>query len=596
MNVMSPATPRFRRRALATATGLALLASPLAMTAGTSPAQAAEGDEWTYSVTTLETGATNAYDMAYDAVNRKAYYTDGAQRTDTRTKVPTYDTAGNVTGYTFQYGSTPGTGKVIEVNTANSLKRNVDYTGLTRITGVKENAAHSWDGVAAPADGANQTQSQSSLRTHFSPNGIAVDPNTTYDGVADPTIISTHVRQQGTGTGTAGAGLGYGGGIVIWKASQGAPTDADRLWKLDDETPISDGSRRIAVNSVTHKAYIGNFATGRSANPSERRGFITVIDLPTKTVEARVAIPAPASVTDQVKDGGPIGVTVDEVNNDVYVGQITQDNEKLTKLFRIDADGLNTSNPKNKELNASKVVELDAAVPGNARPTYVPEQKRLYVSSYQAQVVSVVDADLASATYGTVIETIQTGRTNSVEVDAGRKLLFSANLQDKEIVVYSTDTYEELLRLPTSGNVSAIAIDPVTGQVWANNFGSSSGGVTDVFTLHAPKTEPTTPGTDQPAATKTATTTTVAAPKKVKANKKATITATVSPVAGGDVTVTATKGKKTKTATGTVLSDGRVLVTLPKLKKGKWTLTAAFAGSPTHQASTSAPVKVKVKK
>ncbi|WP_141003817.1 Ig-like domain repeat protein [Nocardioides humi] len=586
---MSPATPRFRSRVLASATGLALLASPLALTAGTSPAHAAEGDGWSYSVTTLSTGITNAYDMAYDPVHRKAYYTDGNQRTDTRTRVATYDTSGAVNGYTYQYGFTAGTGKVVEINTANSTKRNVDYTGLTRLTGVKENVAHSWTGFAeATTDG--QVQSQSSLRTHFSPNGIAVDPNTTYDGTNDPTIITTHVRQQGYDPVTD-TSVGYGGGIVIWKASQGAPTDADRLWKFDDGEQISDGSRRIAVNSETHKAYIGNFAQGRSADPSSRRGYITVIDLPTKTVDARIAIPAPAAVTDEVKDGGPIGVTVDEANNDVYVGQITQDNTKLTKLFRIDADGLNTSNPKDKTLNASKVVELDAAVPGNARPTYDPTDKRLYVSSYQAKVISVVDADLASPSYGTVIETIQTGQTNSVEVDAERDLLFSANLQDKEVVVYSTETFEELLRLPTSGNVSALAVDPVTHQVWASSFGTSAGGVTDVFTLKAPaKTD--VPSTPAPAATST----TAKAPKKVKASKRAKVTVTVAPAAGGQVTVTATKGKKTKTATATVSATGVAKVKLPKLQKGKWKVTATYAGSPTHAGSTSSTVKVKVTK
>ncbi|GAA1522479.1 Ig-like domain-containing protein [Nocardioides humi] len=65
------------------------------------------------------------------------------------------------------------------------------------------------------------------------------------------------------------------------------------------------------------------------------------------------------------------------------------------------------------------------------------------------------------------------------------------------------------------------------------------------------------------------------------------------PVPGGRVTVTLTKGAKSKQATGT-LAAGAVTVTLPRLAKGKWRLSAAYAGDATYLPAVSATVKVKV--
>jgi len=129
------------------------------------------------------------------------------------------------------------------------------------------------------------------------------------------------------------------------------------------------------------------------------------------------------------------------------------------------------------------VTLLPASVPENARPTYSPELQRLYISSYASPegTITVVDADTDSASYGEVIDTITTGPTNAVAVDGERGLLYSANLGDREVVVYDAESFEELHRLPTTGNALNIGIDPVTRDAWVSNFSQAS--VTDVFTL-----------------------------------------------------------------------------------------------------------------
>lgn len=91
---------------------------------------------------------------------------------------------------------------------------------------------------------------------------------------------------------------------------------------------------------------------------------------------------------------------------------------------------------------------------------------------------------------------------------------------------------------------------------------------------------------------------------KVKVNKvpttkkvgKATITVTgKNGTATGKVTFVLKKGKATKKIKAATLKNGKVAVKLPKLKKGKWKLTAKYAGSSKYKAS-SKTVTVKVKK
>lgn len=553
------------RRALAVTAGVALVVTPLGLVQ-TAQAADTEAGEWTWSRTVLDTGVAQGYQMGVDKVNRKVYFTDAQARTDRREKVKTFNAAGEETGWFWQHSTTGGSAKVVEFDMAEKRwTRDMSYLNLTRIgkNPQKEGQAHVWDGLA------DTVVSQSSMRTHFSPNGIAIDPNTVYDGKVDPTIITTHVRQRGEQA--DGSNNGHGGGIVIYRSSQGAPTDADRLWEFDDKSSISDGSRRVAVNTKTHKAFITNMGTRNDT----RRGYVTVIDLVTKKVEARVAIPKP--VDTRAADGGVIGVTVDEATNTVYAGTISGGGDLKTdqsKIFAIDASSLDTSDPKNKDLNASKVTELAALIPTNARPKFVEEDKRLYVSSYDSGTISVIDADKSSATYGQLLDQVVDGPTNSVEVDPERNLLFSAGLADKELKVYDTETLDEVVTIPTHSRANDIAVDPVTGAVWVGyfSFAGSVADKTEVFDLKAPQRE----ASEVELA--------VAATTFGKAGK-ATVVVTD---AEGD----AAKGAVTVTVDGTevkaTLKRGETTVALPAgLKAGKHVVTATYAGNDTTATSSA---------
>jgi len=569
MNVLSPTTPR-TRRAATVLTGFALVAAPLALTPG---ANAADG-QWSYRIDPVATGVSQAYQAGFDPVNRKLYLTDAQARTDRRAKTPVYDSSGAEIGWNWTYSSTGGSAKVVEVDAASrKVSDTFDYTNLTRLSGKKENEAHSWEGLA------DSVLSQSSLRTHFSPNGIAIDPLTRYDGTIDPTIITTHVRQQGLQP--DGTSKGYGGGIVVFRASQGAPTDADRIWQFDDTEPVSDGSRRIAVNTKTHKAFIGNMGTGRSADPNTRRGYVTVIDLPTKTVEARIAIPAPTGGGD-VKDGGVIGVSVDEANNHVYVGMISQfvDTEQ-TKLFRIDANGLNTGDAQDKTLNASKVTELAAIVPSNARPHYNAVDKRVYVASYDQGKVTVVEGDPAKTTYGQVIATVDSPSVNSVAADPARGVFYTANLGEQKVTAYSTTTFEKLLDIPTGTNTrpNDVHVDPVTHEVWVGHFSfqSSSAQQAQVIKVFEPGVDPSGNG---------AADLDVANSSSVF-GKAASTTVTVTDEDGrsatGNVTLTGAGAART-----VKLKRGQATFALPAtLARTTHTLTFRYAGNSELDAATA---------
>jgi DNA-binding beta-propeller fold protein YncE len=435
---------RFGSRMAGTAAAIAMLAS--AAIAQEAPAQPDNG--WTFAGVSLATGVNTGYQLAFDPVGRQVYLTDANWRAEEKRP----DGSIVVTRY--------ATGKVVVFDVdSRSWVANHSFLGLSRSNGSGDDTAPlDWSTVAADVTTAN------SNRVSFSPNGIAVDGTTTNAaGQPDATIITTSARGRDPV-------LGYGGHVVIYNASQGGPTDADRIWQFEDGTPIFDGIRRVALNTTTHTAYISNFADARGAGA--RPGFVAVVDLLTREVEARVRVP---------ETWGAIGVAVDEENNLIYVGTLTGQG-----LYVIDGDAIDTSNAQDLSLNDAAITQLPAVVGENARPTYSPELKRLYVSTYASPAgkISVIDADPASATYGTVLEVIETGATNSVAVDGERGLIYSANLGDQEVVVYDANTHEELLRMPTTGNALNIGIDPETHDVWVSNFSAAS--FVNVFSVFQP--------------------------------------------------------------------------------------------------------------
>ena len=462
-------TPRLRGP-LAGTLAIALLGGSFAVAApfaaAADPVTTENG--WSYTKETFDTGVRNGYQLALDAANRKVYLSDAAWSAQTRTATKETEEAEVVYGDTV---FTVGNGKLAVFDTA-TRNREDDHSflNLTRNDGTaKENEEFSWEGVSLnwgdnPTFPKTVNQSITSMRTTFSPYGVAVD-GTTPGGA---TIITTTARQRN-------AAAGYGGGVVVYSADQGAPTDDDRVFEFEDGTPVLQGPRRIAVNTVTHKAYVTSLGTQRNNGPDA--GYLTEIDLVTREVTARIAVPGGV---------GAVGVAVDETNNLIYPGAMA-----ASKLYVIDGDQIDRSNPKSFAVNEAAVTELDADMAANQRPTYNAELKRLYVSAYDSKNLYVVDADPESADYGKLIHTIATGPTNAVEVDGERGLIYSANLGDKNVVVFDAETHEKLLTLPTSGNALNIGIDPVSRDVWVSNF--SNVGKVDVFTVESPFTETTAP-------------------------------------------------------------------------------------------------------
>ena len=409
----------------------------------------------------LDTEVVTGYQLALDPVNGTVYNSDANWRQET------WDPA---TGEVDVTREPTGKLSVFDIETRERLDDH-SFLSVTRNDGTgAEGDPYPWGEI--------EPESYSSMRSTFSPYGVAVDP-TNAAGEADATIITTTARQQ-----SQSDEFGYGGGLVLYSASQGAPTDDDRIWEYEEDgEPVLDGPRRIDVNTQTNRAYVTNFASGRSAdNDGTRPGYITVLDTTERGLDAVLAqIPLP------VADNGSIGaidVTVDEDNGLVYVGTIGGGDGNLWVFAEDDieeSDPTETSKAESQEANENVAQELDAQVGLNARPTYIPELQRVYVSSFDEETITVVDADLNSDTYGTALEVIETGPTNSVTADPELGLIYSANLGDQEVAVFATQTHEQVGALPTSGNAVNIAIDPETRDLWVSNFDDA--GIVDVFTI-----------------------------------------------------------------------------------------------------------------
>ncbi|KRB76886.1 hypothetical protein ASE01_08945 [Nocardioides sp. Root190] len=508
MKVNSTATTRWRHRGLTAVTGFALVAAPLALAPQPAQAEGEEESGWSYQVESVDTPISQGYQSAFDPVNRKFYRTDAQARSDVRFRETVYDSNEQEIGWKWGYSTTGGAAKLVEVDAkTKTVSKQFDYTNLTRLNGGRENQAQSWAGIAWSPNGQGQ-QSQSSLRTHFSPNGLAIDPS------ADPTFVSVHVRQQMTGNDitqtNGGANYGYGGGIVIFNKSQGAPTDADRLWKLADGSPILDNARQVAVNTVTNKAYVASM--GAKNGNANRPGHLTVIDLATKTVEARIALPLRDGAFNQVsgdltagQNYGALDVTIDEENEIAYTGLIVSNGGGGTfkvPVIAVDVSDANLVKDGGADLHANdaKVDVLPATVTHNARPVFDADTKRIYVASYSNQTVegqangqiSVVDGDTSSATYGTVIDSVQANYINSVAVDSERGIVYAADNSANVVRAYDADTLEPLIAVPGSGRVNDVAVDEVTGEVWVGmfSFSGTSAATTDVFRIFEPGVEP----------------------------------------------------------------------------------------------------------
>jgi DNA-binding beta-propeller fold protein YncE len=405
-----------------------------------------------YYVESISSGVNEGIQLALDTIAGRIYVADAQWRIERR------DLNGDV------YVARTASGKLVVFDSANrSLIGIHSFLDLSRADGTgSERHPLNWGDLADTGP-----NFRVSVFGHFSPNGLAVDSTTLgSDGKPDATIVTTTARGLD-------AQVGYGGHMVIYNTSQGGPTDSDRIWQFEDGSPIFDGMRRVVVNTTTHKAYITNM--GERSDSSDRRpGFIVVVDLQTRKVEARVQIPV---------DAAPISVAVDEENNLVYVGSMAN-----TKLHVFDAGEVDISSPQDLTLNAGLVTRLDAAEVGsNSRPEYDAATKRLYVAAFDqpSGTITVIDADPISNGYGTVLRSAQAGQVNALTVDAERGLLISANLGDKEVVVHDLNTLDVLLRVPTSGEPTNTVVDPSPGSIWVANAGST--GKVDVITLKAPK-------------------------------------------------------------------------------------------------------------
>jgi hypothetical protein len=90
----------------------------------------------------------------------------------------------------------------------------------------------------------------------------------------------------------------------------------------------------------------------------------------------------------------------------------------------------------------------------------------------------------------------------------------------------------------------------------------------------------------------------VTVPSSVRAGQRARVTVTVATPAGlakasGRVTVTASKGRTARTVRA-VVRGGRVVVTLPRLARGTWTVRAAYAGDASYTAGRTAVARLRV--
>ena len=325
----------------------------------------------------------------------------------------------------------PNTGKVVSFNTGNlGFVKNHSFTG---VFGVATATLPSIAG-GAYAFGAYNTAgvaSATSQPTSNNPHGVTVvqDP----DAPANPIIVTAQTR---TST------------VAVFRHLAGAPSGlnpSDPLAATDDI--LTNAENTPVTTPATQNAFF-RVRTPRADNPRQRAlvasygasdGLVTVIDLNPlsltfKKVIARLDAP------------GAVDIAVDEAGGFAYVGTFGTDpatpgsGNGDVLVFNLKSTGpgaLNTSSASNKELNQPIAVidtvtaDVDGTGPDvvnedNSRPNYDPIGKRVYTANYNGNSVSVIDVDSTSATFNTVIQTIELPDAqlgpDALSIDAARGL------------------------------------------------------------------------------------------------------------------------------------------------------------------------------
>jgi DNA-binding beta-propeller fold protein YncE len=472
---VSPSAPLPFSRARGLAFGVAAASAAIALVPALASAEAVNQPGWSATSQSLATGINLGYETAIDPVHRRVYATDAQGTTATRTYTRGAD--GAFTGAYVDQITAPSTGKVVSFSTANnSFVDSWDYTKLFGTDGVV-NSGFAFPATTVP--GTTGVVTTSNVRTGNLPYSVAIDHSTKdASGADDPTIVTVQTR---TGT------------VAIYPSSKAAPEPGDLVSTLaDGTTPAFTRARAGVVDSTRHKLYIANY------NAAE--GSVSVIDLPTRTVEAIIPLP------------GAVGLALDEESNTLYAGTWTTQASDTVKIIDLDKVVPNTpTSMTDFGQNAAAVVASTEPLNAvDARPAYDAVGKKLYTANNNSKTISVVDADPASPTYLKLLKTIEpAGSPNSIKVDAQRRLVYSADLGGKVVSVIDATTDEFVQAVPTVGNALDVDIDPTSGVAYVSNqtSGSTTGqGVLQAITVKrdvpapaGPKGDPGVPGPAGPA-------------------------------------------------------------------------------------------------
>lgn len=472
---MSPSASRTRRGARGLAAGTAVATAAIALLPAGASAEAVNQPGWSVTTQALSTGINLGYETAIDPVHRRVYAADAQATTATRTYARGAD--GQFTGAYVDEITRPSTGKVVAFSTANnSFQKSWDYTGLLGTNGVL-NSAYAFPATAGP--GTTGVATTNNVQTGNLPYSVAIDHSTKdQNGQDDPTIVTVQTR---TGT------------VAVFPSSQDKPKDSDLFSTLaDGTTKAFTRVRAGVVDSTRHKLYVANY------NATE--GSVSVIDLPTRKVEAIIPLP------------GAVGLALDEASNTLYAGTWTtqpSDTVKIIDLNKVDRN-IPTSMTDFGQNARAVVASTEPLNAVDARPAYDPVGKKIYTANNNSKTISVVDANPASPTYLKLLKTIEpAGTPNSIKVDPQRRLVYSADLGGKVVSVIDATTDTFVQGVPTVGNALDVDIDPTSGVAYVSNqtSGSTTGqGVVQAITVTrdtpapaGPKGDPGAPGPVGPA-------------------------------------------------------------------------------------------------